>query len=249
LTRGTAPALRGGAWKTRGTAPALTPSGIAERVRGGAWTSLFALFALAMSGVALVGCGSRAERGAAPAPTPAPAHEPPKFEFVAPRAWQSKKQGSEPIAPPDLSLETWRVLVNQQQPIQIKTPHWQPLPAKETVELSMPDGSGFRCIVPPLVVTADANDFGTKLKAWLLTRSFICSGDGFRTWTEYEHRVRVLPDGSREEPVADTGALLRERGTDQVVRHTFVLLRTTPERREATTGPPKILPGVAVDPE
>jgi hypothetical protein len=136
--------------------------------------------------------------------------------------------------------------VSQNQPLQKKTPLWQPLPAPQTVELAMPEGSGFRCIVTPLQVAAEANDFGTKLKAWLLTRYLRCSSDGWRHWTEYGYRVKVLPDGSRTEE-GEAGALLRELSADQTVLHSFVHLRSDKERREATTGPPQILPGVAVD--
>jgi hypothetical protein len=164
--------------------------------------------------------------------------------FVAPQPWQAKREGAAPIAPPE--LETWRVLVNQNQPPQIKTPRWQSLPPTETVELAMPAGSGFRCVITPLQVAADANEFGTKLKAWLLTRHLLCSGDDFRHWTEYVHPVRVLPDGARETP-PESGALLRERDGDDAVRHTYVLLRSDTQTGEPTTGPPRILPGVVVD--
>ena len=217
-----------------------------------AWSSVAALLSLL-----LLGCGSRADREAAPvaqklAEPPQTAdksavHEPPVFAFVAPKPWQSSREGSTPLAPPDLSLETWRVLVSQTKPIQIKTPLWQSLPASQSVELSMPEGSGFRCVVTPLEVKAQANDFGTKLVAWSMLRRFVCSADGFRSWTEYQHEVRLRPDGTREDS-PETGALLRERNGAQVVE-TYALMRTTPERREATTGPPQITTGKAIDPD
>jgi hypothetical protein len=74
----------------------------------------------------------------------------------------------------------------------------------------------------------------------------LCSNDGWHSWSEYAHGVRVLPDGTREMlPVPE--ALLREREADSSVRQTYVLLRSDKEQREATTGPPKILANVKVD--
>ncbi len=207
-----------------------------------------------------IACGSKGDRAGRSAPAAPPASNtspepsprvdpgrasgPPEVAFVAAQPWQSTREGSEPIAPPP--LETWRVLVNQHQPHQIETPRWQPLPPRDTVELKMPPGSGFRCVVTPLQVKADANDFGTKLKAWVMTRNLLCSGDGFRRWTEHGHAVRLAPDGTRE-TIAPAAALLRERDAGPVVRHSYVVVRADEENRQATTGPPRILPGVAVD--
>jgi hypothetical protein len=209
--------------------------------------------------LALIACGSSSDR-AAPSPAAAPARDtepalrpkhdftgasgPPEVPFVAARPWQSTREGSAPIAPPP--LETWRALVSQHQPHQTKTPRWQPLPATDRVELKMPPGSGFRCVVTPLQVTADADDFGTRLEAWVMTRNLLCSGDGFRRWTEHVHSVRLASDGARETS-SEAAALLRERDAGPVVRHSYVVVRADEENRQATTGPPRILPGVAVD--
>jgi hypothetical protein len=138
------------------------------------------------------------------------------------------------------------VLVTQNQPLQTKTPLWQPLPASETVALQMPAGSGFRCIVTPVRVSSDANTWGTKLKAWGLARSVLCSGDGWRSWTESIHREH-LQLGAPREVAPDNGLLLRERGDDGGVRHSFVVMRSDKEKREATTGPPRILEGVPAE--
>jgi len=209
-------------------------------------------------GLVLIACGSSGDRAAPSAPPP-PASTtraespnddpplpsgPPAVAFVAAQPWQSTREGSEPIAPPP--LETWRALVSQNQPHQIETPRWQPLPPQDTVGLKMPPGIGFRCVVTPLQVKAEANDFGTKLKAWVMTRSLLCSSDGFRRWTEHVHSVRLAGDGTRETS-AVAGALLREREAGPVVRHSYVVMRADEENRQATTGPPRILPGVAVD--
>jgi hypothetical protein len=212
-------------------------------------------------GLALAHCGSHTEPAppqpsaaaaiqavppSAATPQPKPRFRPPSVPFKAPQPWQSRKKGTAPIPPPDLGPETWRAFVNQNQPIQIKTPIWQLLPPQESVELAMPAASKFECVVTPVSFAVDQNDFGTKLKAWVLTRTMLCSDDGWHSWTEYGHGVRVLPDGTREMlPVP--AALLRERDADSSVRQTYVLLRSDKEQREATTGPPRILPNVKVD--
>jgi len=193
---------------------------------------LLAMLALCMS------CGLAREHRAAPAL--------PAFAFEPPRAWQSKSPGVPPVQPPEPSEETWRVLVSQNRPLQSKTPHWQAVPATRTVELEMPEASVFSCVVPPLQITSESNTFGTRLDAWNLARSLRCSADGFRTWTEAVHHARRLPDGTRESG-PNTGVLLRERAGDGSAREISVLLRSDPERRDATTGPPRIVEGVPVD--
>jgi hypothetical protein len=212
---------------------------------------------LVLATLALIACGSEpasapghAERAparlsAAPAAKDSqPSSGPPAAAFAAPKPWQSTRDGAAPIDPP--ALPTWRVLVTQNQPLQATTPLWQRLPPADTVELAMPEQSGFRCVVTPLQVTAEANDFGTKLKAWLLARSVLCSSDGFRGWTEHVHTVALAADGSAPE-ASQSGLLLRERDVAAGVRQTNLLLRTDEEVRAATTGPPRILPGVKVD--
>ena len=180
------------------------------------------------------------------AAAPQPKYEPPREEFKAPVAWQSRKPGIPPIEPPDVEAEVWRVFVTQNQPLQIKTPKWQTLPPRENVEVAMPEGNGFRCVVSPLSVAIDANDFNTKLKAWVMKRTLTCSGDDWRSWSEYSHSVRLTGDGKRE-MLAVPEALLRERMPDQSIKQTFVLLRSDKEVREATFGPPRIVPGRVVD--
>jgi hypothetical protein len=221
-------------------------------------------FAVIALGLALADCGTKdaatsepppqaaqpIQTASAPpsaaAPEPAPALKPPERLWKAPQPWQSRKPGTPPIPPPDLAPETWRAFVSQTDPIQIKTPLWQPLAPQDSVDLAMPPGSRFRCNVTPLSITADANDFGTKLKGWTLARTLTCSDDGWRSWTEYLHSTKVQPDGSREIGWVPQ-ALLRERDPNGTIRHTFVVLRSDKEQREATTGPPKILPNVRVD--
>jgi hypothetical protein len=214
-----------------------------------------------LAALASIACGS--ERAPEPAPVPGtaervpaelsaspaaedqrPSSGPPAVAFVAPSPWQSKRDGVPPIDPPP--LPTWRVLVTQNEPLQAKTPLWQRLPPAETIELAMPPQSGFRCVVTPLQVTAEANDFGTKLKGWLLARSLLCSSDGFRAWTEHVHSVALAAEGSPPE-ASQSGILLRERDAAAGVRQTNLLVRTDEEVRAATTGPPRILPGVKVD--
>ncbi len=204
----------------------------------------------------LVACGgcsntrlpARADHAPAPALQPAPSLAPPTKAFVAPQAWRSKGKPAISVEPPDLTAQTWRVFVEQYAPHQRKTPVWQPLPACEAVELAMPPGSRFRCIANPLSIEPAANAFGTRLSAWLLARSVFCSSDGWRTWTEYPHRVRLLADGKSKLDY-QSDALLRERGGDGAARQTLMVVRSEPERREATLGPPRVLPGAKLDPE
>ena len=109
----------------------------------------------------------------------------------------------------------------------------------------MQPGIRFRCLVSAVDVASEANDFGTKLKAWVLTRYLRCSGDGWRSWVDYPHKVRIGADGKRE-TVLLAEALLRERDGGNV-RETLLMMRDDAEQRAASTGPPRVLPGVAVD--
>jgi len=212
---------------------------------------LFALLALLAPS-----CGRDAGSPASSTPEPAVAVEgeprqvqvaaqPLVFRFEAPQPWKARV-GDATVPPPDLDAETWRVLVSQTEPLQRKTPRWQSLPARETVEMAMPPGSRFRCVASPLVVKSEGDDFGKVLEAWHLKRSFHCSSDDFRTWTETLLQVRLDADGSRQLVGSDAGILLRQRDEDGTVRETFVLMRSDKEKIHATTGPPKII-GPAVN--
>jgi hypothetical protein len=166
----------------------------------------------------------------------------PTAEYVAARPWTSRTEPSKTHAPPSPSDETWRVLVHQQVPMQIETPRWQRLPATENVVLRMQSDSRFRCLVTPLSVTAESDDFGRRLEAWVLERELRCSSDGWHSWHAYTHQVRVETDGTRDGP--PTRAWLHARADDargDGSRRTLVLLRDDAERRRATTGPPRII--------
>ena len=207
--------------------------------------------------LALGGCGSDAaspKRDPAPAPTASgaltqapPSASPPSFAYSAPQPFRPNLADAPEVAPPDPAKEAWRALVSQSAPLQKKTPRWQALDAERSVELTMAEGSAFRCIVSPLSVTPEAEEFAKAPDAWVLARTLVCSSDGFRSWTEQAHVTRLLPDGTREITMQG-GALLRERDAAGAVRESYVLLRSEPEKREATTGPARIVPGsVGVD--
>jgi len=164
----------------------------------------------------------------------------PTFTFQAPEVWRSRREGEAPVEPPDMERETWRVMVNQVEPLQRETPKWQSVRASETVELAMPKDSSFRCIAPPLEVHSEANMMATKFKAWVMTRSFLCSSDQFKSWTETQLQVTQAADGTRTSG-PEAGLLLRDRGAGEPVRKVFVLMRSEPYKREATYGPPQIL--------
>jgi len=215
---------------------------------------LLRVLTIAVAACASLGCQksaeppppSAAQPSALTKTEPAPSLRPPEFPFVAPAPWQSRKKDAPAIPPPDVDAEVWRAFVTQNEPLQIKTPRWQALAPRETVEVAMPTVSKYRCVVTPLSIVTEANDFGTKLKAWVMTRRLLCSNDGWQSWTEYSHTARLPTEGEREmESVPQ--AFIREREPDQSVRQTFVLLRSDKEQLEATTGPPRILPGVRVD--
>jgi hypothetical protein len=207
-----------------------------------------------LSALVALGCGSRTEVASKPPPAVEQnereqrAGKPPSFTFAPPTAWHSRRAGAPAVEPPDLARETWSVLVNQNAPLQAKTPHWQALPAGETVELQMPEASSFRCIAAPLQVSSHANVLGTELKAWLFERHVLCSSDGWRSWSEAVHRVRV-PIGGERVVGEDAGLLLREQDATGRVRQTYVLLRSAAQSHDATTGPPQVLDGVAVEEE
>jgi hypothetical protein len=203
---------------------------------------------LYLSVVALLSCAC----GQKPAAPPEPAApqvqavvQPLKFEFKAPAPFKSN-DGSKVVQPPDLDAETWRVMVNQNEPMQFKNPQWQPVPARETVELQMTPGWKYRCVVPPIEVKAQGNEWGTDLEAWLFKRSLLCSNDDFKSWSETVLNVRLSLKGKRKVG-PDSGLLLRERGDDGTVKNMFVLMRSDKENTMPTYGPPQIIAGKKVD--
>lgn len=177
---------------------------------------------------------------AAPAALEQPAPPPPEFTWKAPEPFKSR-DGSKVVPPPDLEAETWRIMVNQTEPMQRKNPWWQPLPASKTVVLEMAPGAKFRCMVAPLQVEAEPDEDQEELLAWQLKRNFLCSSDEYRTWTETQLRVRLAADGSRKVG-PDAGVLLRQRADDGKVVETFVVMRSEKDTSGPTYGPPKILP-------
>jgi hypothetical protein len=167
--------------------------------------------------------------------------QPLKFEFKEPKAFTSA-DGSKTVAPPDLDAETWRVMVNQNEPMQYKNPLWQALAARETVELQMTPGWKYRCIVPPLEVTPQANEWGTDLSAWLYKRTLLCSNDDFKSWSEAVLNVRQSVKGKRKVG-PDAGILLRERADDGSIKQMFVVMRSDKENKLPTYGPPQVIAG------
>ncbi|MGD8863498.1 MAG: hypothetical protein PVI30_26020 [Myxococcales bacterium] len=128
--------------------------------------------------------------------------------------------------------------------MQIETPRWQPLPATENVMLEMHPDSRFRCMVTPLSVAAESDDFGRELTGWVLERQLRCSSDRWRSWHAYTHEVRVRPSGRRESMPTRAWLHAQPRGDGDLresTRRTLVLLRDDAERRTATTGPPRII--------
>lgn len=198
--------------------------------------------------VCLALVASAACRPTSPQPSAAAATKPvlPSFTFVAPEPWHSKKPDEPPVAPPDLTVETWRVFASQTEPLQKKNPRWQSLAAERTVELEMPEGSAYRCLVTPLRIEAKANTWGTKLMAWAMERTLMCSSDDYRTWIESTLRVRLRADGTRDVG-PDAGAVLRSAMSEGGVRQMFVLMRSDREKREPTYGPPQIVSGSPQD--
>jgi hypothetical protein len=198
--------------------------------------------------VALALCGAACGQKPAPAPQPAPAVQAPlaqppaplpTFEFKAPAEWKSR-DGKSTVPPPDLEAETWRIMVNQTEPMQRKNPWWQPLAAGKTVELEMPPGSKFRCMVSPLVTEVFTDEDQESLEAWDFKRTFACSSDDYHTWTETQLRVRQTAKGKRKVG-PEAGIMLRARADDGKVVETWVMMRSDKEKTLPSYGPPRII--------
>ena len=158
------------------------------------------------------------------------AHKPPAFEFVAPQA-VAVPRGQRADPPPLLEPGA---CCQPEPAIQIKTPHWQALRPTRP--------SSWHARGQRLSLRGDrSGHHGRQRLRHQAERVVAAQPSSAPATTSALDRVRpqlrVLPDGTRE-PATDTGALLRER-RKQVVPHTFVLLRTTPEHREKKTGPPR----------
>jgi hypothetical protein len=206
-----------------------------------ALASCWAVAALA----ALCGC-AREQRSAEPASAPATTRPPlPIAAFVAPEPFVPRLGDAEPVAPLDLSRETWRIFVERDAPLQRRTPRWQALPAERAVQVTMPAPSRFECHVTPAEVTAVTDDYATELRGWRILRSLVCSRDGFASWTQHPHRVRVELSGEREVEIP-THAYLRERIGD-AEHHIRIILRSDARTTSASVGPPRIVARTALD--
>jgi hypothetical protein len=192
-------------------------------------------------------CGQKPAEPAPAAPEPAKeaaplvqaAPQPPVFEFKAPEPFKSR-DGSKVVPPPDLAVETWRVMTNQTEPMQHKNPWWQPLPADKTVELEMAPGAKFRCMSPPLRVTVEPDEDQVDVEAWDLKRSILCTSDDYRTWNETQLHVRITNKGKRKTG-PDAGMMLRQRADDGKIIETFVVMRADKDKSGPTYGPPRII--------
>lgn len=180
-----------------------------------------------------------------PASTSAPRHELPVQSFSAPQAWRPTWGDGPAVEPPDLDVEIWRAFVNQFEPMQRETPLWQDLPARETVRLKMPEGNRHQCVVGPVDIAPQPDDFGARLEHWVMQRILSCSSDDFATWTSYPHRIALGTDGARR-VLVESGALLQERAADGAIRESLVVMRSDKEVRSASLGAPQVLPGVEV---
>jgi len=211
-------------------------------------------FALLVAVHGLGGCSREAaapsaseERVVVPEGERAVRAEPPVQDFQAPKPWvPTWGDDKTPVEPPDMHAETWRVFVEQSEPLQTKTPHWQKLPADQAVEVQMPEGSRFRCLAQPVTVAPSTNDFGSSLKGWIMSRDVYCSADDWASWQIYPQRDFLAANGERESKLL-TQANLRERKAAGKVYETVVITRSDEEKRAATVGPPRILAGVVVD--
>jgi hypothetical protein len=167
---------------------------------------------------------SSAASVSAPAASVEPPHSPPFQRFVF-EPWKSGRKDIAPVAPPESLLAAWRVFVNQEKPRQKKNPQWRSIPPKDAVELEMEPGTAFRCIVNPLEVQARPTEDDDGVDAWVLTRKILCSGDGWKTWTESPHQVVVPKEGKVTRTIEQTEVLLREPLGDKT-RETTILMRS-----------------------
>lgn len=152
-----------------------------------ALAGLLALSLLATS------CGRLKRRGA-PAPQPKP------VEVYKPGEWKSP-QGTV-FTPPEVAKETWRVMVVQTVPRQNKNPRWKKLQIDEAVDLEMPPGTRFRCLVNPVRFRPWENEIASHVIKWDLIREIRCSNDGWNTYTELVHGVSMGGKGEAPTPTS-----------------------------------------------
>lgn len=176
----------------------------------------------------------------------APIRQAPKEAYEAAPPFKAWTGQGEPVSPPDANKEVWRVYAERRSPLQRKTPRWQLAKANEAIEVEMPASSRHRCVLQPLRMKPDTNDYGTELKGWQLHRTLLCSGDGWQTWSAQAGILYIDAAGERKEMMR-ARVFLHELQDNGDVHDYVVMVRTDKERRAATHGPPQILTGVAVD--
>jgi hypothetical protein len=156
------------------------------------------VLAIGSSLLCAAGC-SRLKRRSGPAPQPRP------VEAFQAGEWKSPK--GEVFRPPQVASETWRVKVMQEIPRQKKNPRWRTLKIDEAVDLEMPPGTRYRCLVNPVRFRPWEDEISSKVIKWDLIRSVRCSSDGWRTYSELVHGVSMGGGGETPSPISRQGEL------------------------------------------
>jgi len=162
----------------------------------------------------------------AAAPPVAPAREPPidRYEVmldIPPKPGKPAPEPSESVLAP------FRVWVNQESPMQKKTPEWRSYPAKEGASIELaPDGK-WRCLLNPVRIRGKYEET-RKLDFWAVSRTLRCSSDGWATYVEGLVSAQYDETGKREHAEPPAAMYLKDI-VGGVPRSTVVVLEVQPE--------------------
>jgi len=142
-------------------------------------------------GASCLASGCSRFRNRPPPPLKAP------IEAFKDPVWKNFK--GEAFHAPESSLRPWRAMAFQEVPRPKKNPRWRTIAVHEAVELEMPKGSRFRCLVNPAEVHVQEGEMPTKPAGWRVIRAVRCSSDGWRTSSQAAMSVSYGLDGAQGE--------------------------------------------------
>jgi hypothetical protein len=113
--------------------------------------------------------------------------------------------------PPEAAKHPWRVMMKQEKPRPKKNPVFRVVKAEEGVEIEMPAGSRFRCVVNPVDYKVMLEEIPLEPEGWTLMRTVRCSSDGWQTWSQAVIAQYIKQDGTKGDQSARQAELfLRE---------------------------------------